>query len=334
MNRKLVLILTVIVIITSIFIIEKNKPAVINPGSVDLTSGLAPEITDPTGFINTDKNISIHGLIGRKVVLVDFWTYSCINCQRTLPYLKAWYAKYKDQGLEIIGIHSPEFEFEKNYENVAHFVQQNGITYPVVLDSNMGTWNAYGNQYWPADYLIDKTGKVVDTHFGEGGYAATEHEIQKLLGLMSDTSLVNPNAVSPTQSNLMSPETYFGSDRNQYFGNGKPGSPGIQTFIMPNGTDLNTFYLSGKWNVLGEYAETQDANEKIVYRFQAKNVYFVAGSSNAIKIRILIDGKETQELTIQQNTLYQVYAGNEFGEHVLEIDVDGAGLQAYTFTFG
>lgn len=332
MKKNIILILTVIAIVVAILIIQKNKSPTVNPADINLSSVQAPEITNPTGFINTDK-ISIHDLIGKKVILIDFWTYSCINCQRTLPYLKAWYAKYKDQGLVIIGIHTPEFEFEKNYNNVANFVKENEITYPVVLDSNYGTWNAYGNQYWPADYLIDKTGKVVDTHFGEGSYDVTEHEIQKLLGL-ADTSLVNPNSVAPTQSGLISPETYFGSARNQYLGNGKQGQNGIQILTVPVGTNLSTLYLSGKWNFTDQYAESEDSGEKILYRFQAKNVYFVAGASNPTKVRILIDGKETQEMTIQNNSLYQIYSNQDFTEHVLEIDIEGAGLQAYTFTFG
>jgi thiol-disulfide isomerase/thioredoxin len=333
MKRKnIILILVIIFVIAAIFYLENKKINKANPGNVNLSSGLAPEITQAAGFINTDK-ISIHDQIGKKIVLLDFWTYSCINCQRTLPYLVAWDKKYTSKGLQIIGVHTPEFDFEKNYTNVSNFVKEKGITYPVVLDSNYGTWNAYGNQYWPADYLIDLSGKVVDTHFGEGGYDTTEHEIQKLLGL-SDTSLVTPSALTPTQNQSISPETYFGSARNQYLGNGLVGQSGIQNLTEPVGTDLDTLYLSGKWNFTNEYAETMDANEKIFYRFQAKNVYFVAGAKTPTKIKILIDGKEIGEQIIKDNTLYTLYQGKDFGEHVLEIDVMGAGLQAYTFTFG
>lgn len=331
-NKNLILIVVLIAIVGAILFIQNRKAPVVNPGNVDLGSGIAPEITDPSGFINTDK-ISIHDLIGKKVILVDFWTYSCINCQRTLPYLKAWWTKYKDQGLEVIGIHTPEFDFEKDYNNVAKFVMQNGITYPVVLDNNMGTWNAFGNQYWPHDYLIDKNGKVVYDHIGEGDYVGTEQEIKKLLNI-TDTNLVNPNAVVPTQSNLISPETYFGSARNTYLGNGIQSKTGIQNLNLPSGTDLSTLYLGGNWNFTSEFSETQDVNEKIQYRFQAKNVYFVAGAKSPTKIKVLIDGIETQEITVSGNTLYQVYSGTNFGEHVLEIDIEGAGLQAYTFTFG
>lgn len=332
MNKNIKLIVIVVLIVSVIFYLQGQKPNKTNPGDVNLTTGLAPEITNPSGFINTDS-IKIHDQIGKKIVLVDFWTYSCINCQRTLPYLIAWDKKYKDKGLQIIGIETPEFDFEKDKSNVEKAVKQFGITYPIVQDNDYGTWNAYGNQYWPADYLIDINGKVVDTHFGEGDYAATEQKIKDLLDI-KDQSYVTPNAVSATSGKTMSPETYFGSGRNIYFGNGLQRQNGIQNLTLPQGTDYATFYLGGKWNFTNEFAETKDSNGKILYRFQAKNVYFVAGAVNPVKIKILIDGKQTQEITIQQNTLYNIYQGQSYGEHILEIDVEGAGLQAYTFTFG
>jgi len=342
MNKNIVLVTVVIGIIASILLIQSRKNVVQNPANVNLSSQLAPEITNPSGYINTDK-ITIHNLIGKKVILVDFWTYSCINCQRTLPYLIAWDKKYKDNGLQIIGMETPEFEFEKDKNNVEKAVNQFGITYPIVQDNNYGTWNAYGNQYWPHDYLIDITGKVVYDHIGEGGYTETENEIQtllqeraKVLNLNSnvDKNMSTPIAVTPSLNAALSPETYFGSAKNQYFGNGKIGQNGIQSLVLPQGTDLSTFYLGGTWNFTDQYAVTEDNNEKILYRFQAKNVYFVAGASNPAVIKILIDGRQTQETTISDNSLYQVYSGQNFGEHVIEIDISGPGLKAYTFTFG
>ena len=130
----------------------------------------AKEFITPSGFINTPA-FKLSDIVGKKVVLIDFWTYSCINCQRTIPYLNAWYNKYKDYGLVIVGVHTPEFDFEKDQSNVAAAVQKAGITYPVVMDNDQGTWNAYGNQYWPREYLIDIDGYVVHDHIGEGGYA-------------------------------------------------------------------------------------------------------------------------------------------------------------------
>jgi thiol-disulfide isomerase/thioredoxin len=141
----------------------------------------AKEIVSPAGFINTDENLQIKNLIGKKVVLLDFWTYSCINCQRTLPYITSWYDKYKDAGLEIIGVHTPEFAFEKEYDNVVAATKKWGVNYPVVLDNDYGTWQAYKNRYWPRKYLIDIDGYIVYDHIGEGGYDETEKKIQELL---------------------------------------------------------------------------------------------------------------------------------------------------------
>ena len=151
--------------------------------AADKQAGYTPgiEIVDPTGFVNASSSFTLASLVGKKVILVDFWTYSCINCLRTIPYLNAWYERYASQGLEIVGIHTPEFDFEKDINNVRAAVQKYGIQYPVVLDSNYGTWNAYNNLYWPHEYLIDMAGYIVHDQVGEGNYAETESEIQKLL---------------------------------------------------------------------------------------------------------------------------------------------------------
>ena len=148
---------------------------------------LAKEITTPDGFINTDgKPITINSLIGKKVILVDFWTYSCINCQRTTPYLNTWYEKYKEKGFVIIGVHTPEFEFEKDYNNVKAAVEKAGIKFPIVLDNDYSTWAAYQNRYWPRRYLIDIDGYIVYDHIGEGAYEETEEKIKQALAELSD----------------------------------------------------------------------------------------------------------------------------------------------------
>jgi thiol-disulfide isomerase/thioredoxin len=192
MRRNIILVLVLLLIIGSIFYLESLRPS-LSTQPADITaknvSGnvveaamfpKAKEIVNPTGFINTD-NITISELIGRKVILVDFWTFLCINCQNTLPYLKSWYAKYKDQGLIIIGVHTPELPPERDPENVKAAVKRLGIEYPVVLDNNYATWNAYSNHYWPTMYLIDIDGYIVYTHIGEGAYSETEQTIQRLL---------------------------------------------------------------------------------------------------------------------------------------------------------
>ncbi len=202
----------------------------------------AKEIAEPSGFVNVD-NITIASLVGKDVILVDFWTYSCINCERTIPYLNLWYSEYHDQGLEIIGVHTPEFQFEHDINNVRMAVQKFGIQYPVVLDNNYATWDSYGNQYWPEDYLIDIDGFIVYHHIGEGDYNETEAEIQDLLreragalGLnisISNTTSVPSDAVAVNFSEVGSPETYFGAARNQYLANGNASVTGLQTLVIP-----------------------------------------------------------------------------------------------------
>ncbi len=250
--------------------------------------------------MNTDgKPITIGQFAHRKVVLIDFWTYSCINCQRTLPYLKAWYDKYHDQGLEIISIHTPEFAFEKVQSNVEAAVKNFGLKYPVVLDNDLGTWTAFGNSYWPRKYLIDIDGYIVYDHAGEGDYAEMEHAIQEALreraqalgeqmSVPSNTVQVQATQVDPRR--LGSPETYFGASRNQYLANGTRGRTGTQTFKAPAKYGLNQLYLGGTWDIQNEFARSQK-DGKIFYHFKAKNVYFVARSAGGATIRVMIDGR-------------------------------------------
>ncbi len=315
----------------------------------------AVELIPGGGFINTDP-FTLKSLIGKKVILVDFWTYSCINCQRVTPYLNAWYDKYKDQGLVIVGVHTPEFDFEKDYNNVKNGVADLGIKYPVVQDNNMSTWNAYGNRYWPHEYLIDIDGYIVHDKIGEGGYDESEKAIQtalqeraNVLGLNQkiSTGVTTPsNAISVQGQMVQSPETYFGSARNEYFGNGKQGTAGSQTLTLPTTQNANTLYLDGTWNFESQFAQNTSLSAKIVYKYSAKNVYFVASSDNGVKVKILRDGKVLTgaeagkdvaadgTLTIKENRLYTLVNGADYGEHTLQIEVEGAGLDAFTFTFG
>jgi len=316
---------------------------------------MAPKITDPSGFVNTNgQPMTLAQLKGKKVVLVDFWTYSCINCQRTIPYLNAWYKKYADQGLEIVGIHTPEFAFEKLPSNVEAAVKSFNIKYPVVLDNNNGTWNAFSNQYWPREYLIDIDGFIVHDHAGEGDYDGTEQAIQKALaerasilgkgqvpsGLVAPKDVVNmdPNKVN-------SPETYFGSNRNEYLANGDKNTAGMQTLLVPGTINLNNLYLSGTWNFNPEYAETSDTTAKIIYKYSAKDLYFVASSGAGANLKIILDGKpittgrgidvKTDSTAfIRENRLYKIVEDTDYGEHTLEIDLINGTLDAYTFTFG
>jgi len=323
--------------------------------SADVKAGYkrAPALTNPTGFINTEK-FALSDLVGKKVVLLDFWTYSCINCIRTIPYLNAWYEKYHDAGLEIVGVHTPEFEFEKQYDNVKAAVEKFGIKYPVVLDSNYGTWTAYSNLYWPHEYLIDLAGYIVHDHIGEGGYAETEAEIQKLLAERAkalDTSmnaLATSSVVIPSENVSIgqSPETYFGAARNSYLGNGERGTVGVQTLTTPASFSLNTLYLDGTWDFEKEYAMNESAKAKIFFKYRSAKVFLVGDALEGVAITVLRDGKPIDasvagsdvvngKVNVKESRLYNIVndkAGS--GEHTLELLIENSGLHAYTFTFG
>lgn len=314
----------------------------------------APEIVHPSGFVNTGgKSLTIGEFKGKKVVLLDIWTYSCINCQRTLPYIKAWDDKYRDQGLQIIGIHTPEFAFEHVQSNVEDAIKKFGLKYPTVLDNEYGTWNVFGNSYWPRKYLVDIDGYIVYDHAGEGNYDVTEKAIQDALAERAivlgdakpDMSNVASTMPEPDLSGINSPETYFGATRDEYFGNGTFGLTGEHSFTLPGTFSLNTFYFAGTWNTAPEYAETKGP-AKIVYKYNSKDVYLVASADSPVKITVFRDGKpignfggadidaKTSTGTIKENRLYKIAHDSEPGEHLLEIDIQGAGLKAYTFTFG
>ncbi len=377
-QKNIILIVLVVIIIGVIILLEVKKPHV-NPedihdivvGQSTTTPGLATstasstpgfvsdrtkisiqkaekyprakEFVDPSGFINT-PDFNLGDIVGKKVVLLDFWTYSCINCQRTLPYLKAWYQKYKDFGFEIVGVHTPEFNFEKDYNNVATAVKQGGISYPVVLDNNKGTWTAYGNQYWPREYLIDIDGFIVHDKIGEGGYADSERQIQKALqerqvalGLKQTipTTIVNPaDVITMDENKVQSPEVYFGGARNEFLGNGVSGKAGSQTLKFPANMKQNTLYLDGTWNFTQEYAKSETAHAQIQFTYNAKNVYFVASSPQTVKVDVYIDGKFVNSVNVNGNKLYTLYNGTSYGVHTILLKIERGGLEAYTFTFG
>ena len=371
--RTIILAAVSILIIGSIFSLEKAKPrrAVVDGGEIAVTAAPnsaslnkvnlyppAVEITTPDGFINTDK-ITISELIGKKVILVDFWTYSCINCQRTTPYLNSWHEKYGDRGLVIVGMHTPEFEFEKKYENVLAAVKKFGIKYPVVLDNDYSTWLGYQNQYWPRKYLIDIDGYVVYDHIGEGAYAETEQKIQEALtermavlkenGGMAEK--ISGLEILPDKVLLRpdSPEIYFGAWRNEYFANGVREKLGVQSLSVPADIKANNLYLSGDWDIQIQSAENKTKRAKIIFRYQAKDVYFVASAKEAVQVKLLRDGQPLGKaagedvvvkngesyLTVQPDRLYKLVQDPEgYGEHILEMIIESPGLQAFTFTFG
>ncbi len=318
---------------------------------------LAKEITTPDGFINTDgKPVTIGEFVGKKVALIDFWTYSCINCQRTTPYLNAWYEKYKDKGFVIIGVHTPEFEFEKVYQNVLDATKRLGIKYPVVLDNDYSTWNAYQNRFWPRKYLIDIDGYVIYDHIGEGGYEETEQKIQDALkermAVLGEGGTINQSVTKefPREGGSRSPETYFGASRNQYFGNGSPGVVGSQKGLaIPTQPALNTLYLSGDWNLTNEFAQNSSSNASIVYKYNSKDVFLVSESNEESIVEVLLDGKPLARdagadivktadgktvVKIREARLYKIIQGSQSETHILEFKIPKSGLKAFAFTFG
>ncbi|MCA9361510.1 redoxin domain-containing protein [Candidatus Kaiserbacteria bacterium] len=311
---------------------------------------LAPELSGISGYLNTgDEAITLERYKGEKIVLVDFWTYSCINCRRTLPYLNTWYERYKDQGLEIIGVHTPEFAFEQRRENIETAIADFGIKYPVVLDNEYRTWGAFGNKFWPRKYLIDERGVIIYDHIGEGAYDETEAAIVKALKRLG--SLADENTIGGIEGttevdfkSVDSPETYFGSSRNEYLGNGTKNQSGINNFIRPETIERNKFYLAGRWQIEDEYATNLD-DGSITYQFTAKNVYMVLGAqSGVVETEVFIDGNLISldesgadvvagKMMVDRERMYHVFESETYGTHTLELRFK-PGVKAFTFTFG
>jgi thiol-disulfide isomerase/thioredoxin len=314
---------------------------------------LAPDLVGIANYINTTPE-ELKLKIKDKVVLYDFWTYSCINCIRTFPYHKAWNEKYADKGLLIIGVHSPEFEFEKDPNNVKMATQKYGLTYPIVLDSDHATWNAFSNRYWPAEYITDDLGHIRHTHFGEGEYDQTEKTIQQLLdqranrlglNITADQSLVNLE--SHEFSMMQTPELYFGYDFMQYrnyLGNQEGFQPEkTVSYTIPSGLQNDHFYLEGQWQNLGDSMKLASDNGKIVLPYSAKDVHIVA-SGTGDSAQILLDGKAVtsddagQDLkngavNVSDHRLYNIISSKQQGTHTVTI-IGHPGFQIYTFTFG
>lgn len=301
------------------------------------------ELSSIDGYINTGgQKITLESLKG-KVVLLDIWTYSCINCQRTIPYLNSWYSKYKNKGLEIVGLHTPEFAFEKVESNVEKAVKGFKIEYPVVMDNDYSTWTALGNQYWPRKYLIDIDGYIVYDHIGEGNYKETEMAIQSAIrerdqrmgvdSKITGTVTGLDNIVVVEAGKVKSPEIYFGSARNEYLSNGRSGVNGGQSFELPKNIYFNSLYFSGKWNITSEYAENLNSSS-IVFNYEAKTVYMTAGSLQGVTVSIYKDDVFVKNILIKDEQLYTLIDDMDYGKHTLRIVVAKEGLKAFTFTFG
>jgi cytochrome c biogenesis protein CcdA/thiol-disulfide isomerase/thioredoxin len=297
--------------------------------------GQAPELTGITGWLNTagDKPLSLAGLHG-KVVLIDFWTYSCINCQRTLPHLEAWYRSYQQAGLEIIGVHTPEFAFEHVTSNITAQAHTLGVKYPVAIDNDYATWNAYSNQYWPAEYLIDSTGTIRHVNFGEGDYAGTEQLIRQLLGDVDTKTALPPptDLADTTPTETQTPETYLGSQYAPLHTSGTtPAANGTSTYRFPADLRKDTFALAGTWQDSAEDI-TAGPGAKLELSYQARDVYLVLGGTGTVTVQV--NGRTTSTLSIAGvPKLYTLVGHADGGRAVLTLTM-GAGVQAYDFTFG
>jgi cytochrome c biogenesis protein CcdA/thiol-disulfide isomerase/thioredoxin len=298
----------------------------------------APEIRDTQRWFNTAGNrpLSLRSLRGR-VVLIDFWTYSCINCIRTLPQLKAWDRRYRSAGLTIIGVHAPEFPFERDAGNVERAIGRNELRYPVAQDNDFATWTAYGNQYWPAKYLIDARGRVRYTHFGEGDYDVTERAIRELLE-EAGRERIGRHASARVETPLpgATPESYLGAERAKRFVGG-PVLPGVHDFALPVGAlaGLPPHHLAyeGGWRIEASHATAARGNARLHLRFFARRVFLVLGARGRRTVGIALDGKPLQRLKVQRNRLYDVVALPEAGDHLLTLTFE-RGTEAYAFTFG
>ena len=330
------------------------KPPAQSTGDLPVED-ITPSLAGAQQWLNSEP-LTIEGLKG-KVVLIDFWTYSCINCLRAIPYVRAWAEKYRDHGLVVIGVHAPEFAFERNVDNVKKAVATLGIRYPVAIDNDYKIWRAFDNEYWPAHYFIDADGKVRHHHFGEGDYAESERVIQKLLvdagnrNVPTDIVRVNASgaeAASDT-ADVNSPETYIGYDRSDRFV-----SPGgvvqdASHSYAAGEPQLNQWSLTGKWTIGDERAQLDEPDGSIIYRFHARDLHLVLGPSaegEKIRFRIMIDGKPPGDAhgmdvdsdgngVVTRQRLYQlVRASGAVTDHTFEIRFLDPGVQAYAFTFG
>jgi thiol-disulfide isomerase/thioredoxin len=317
---------------------------------------MAPELAQISGYINTDP-LTIADLKG-KVVLVDFWTYSCINCIRTIPYLNAWHEKYADDGLVIVGVHTPEFEFEKDPDNVRAAVEKFGIEYPVAQDNDKGTWKAYENRYWPRKYLVDNEGYIRYDHIGEGAYAETEKVIQSLLGERAayiglnatiDDSISRPeDAQSVNFGRIETRELYFGYQfARAPLGNPEGYRPDqVVTYTIAEDAAIapNRIYLEGEWKNNADHMELQGDTGRVVLSYSARAVNIVAGGAGELQISedgaVLAgagrgtDVSDDGTVTIDGQKLYNIAMHDGYGSREVVIDVSGKGFEIYTFTFG
>ncbi|QRY53964.1 cytochrome c biogenesis protein DipZ [Mycolicibacterium septicum] len=295
--------------------------------------GAAPDITGIAGWLNTPDGapVDLKSLRGR-VVLIDFWAYSCINCQRAIPHVVDWYGRYKDSGLSVIGVHTPEYAFERVPGNVAKGAADLGITYPVALDNSYSTWTNYENRYWPAEYLIDANGVVRHVKFGEGGYDTTERLIRELLMAAKGAALPAPvNAPDVTPTSPLTPETYLGVGKEINYAGGGTYDEGDAVFDYPASLPADSFALRGPWHLDYQGATAQGAGSAIKLNYQAGQVYLVVGGTGTVTV---VRGGETTSVPVSgPPTLRQIVSDRDVHRGEVEVRLS-QGLQAFSFTYG
>ena len=318
--------------------------------------GHLPSFEGATGWLNSDP-LTPEGLRGR-VVLVDFWTYTCINWLRTLPYLRAWAAKYRDDGLTVIGVHTPEFGFEQHTDNVIAHSRSLGVDYPIAVDSDYAIWRAFANHYWPAVYMADAEGRIRFHHFGEGEYAMTEMVIQQLLldagadNLDQDLVMVEPRGleVAADWRTLQSPETYVGYDQSTGFAQEVVARfDESRVYTPPGRLPLNSWGLSGNWTVAGHAAVLNGPGGRIAFQFHARDLNLVMGPPShdvSIAFRVFLDGQVAKDahgsdvdtdgsgMVTDQRTYQLIRQPGAVADRLFEIEFLAAGIEAYCFTFG
>src|SRR6266571_424338 len=310
----------------------KTKPALASTGQlvrkVALKDyGAAPDVHDISAWINS-RPLSLPELRG-KVVLVDFWTYSCINCLRTLPYLKAWDARYRSKGLVILGVHTPEFAFEHDLGNVRAAVKRLGVSYPVALDNSYGTWKAYSNNYWPADYLVDQAGHVRDVHFGEGNYAQTERDIRLLLAAGNAGPLpASGRDTDRTPIELRTPESYLGYARIGNYTGSPLRTDRVASYRFPASLTQDSYAYAGKWKVEGERIVAGD-NARVRLHFQARTVHLVLTGRGFVAVKV--NGTTEPTVRVDGARLYTLLTQKTAADGMLELSFT-PGLAAYAFT--
>jgi thiol-disulfide isomerase/thioredoxin len=336
---------------------DKSVVQQMTPAAVQLPiEGEFPSLSGATGWLNSQP-LTAAGLRG-KVVLIDVWTYTCINWLRTLPYVRAWAEKYKNQGLVVIGVHTPEFAFEKNVDNVRRAAKDMRVDYPIAIDSDYAIWRALNNEYWPALYFVDAQGRIRHHHFGEGEYEQSERIIQQLLaeagigGIGHELVLVDARGAEAAADwgSLKSPENYVGYERTENFAS--PGGAVLdkrRVYAAPAQLRLNHWALSGDWTVKKQATVLNKANGRIAYRFHARDLHLVMGPAvrgSSVRFRVLIDGQPPRAAhgidvddqgngTVTEQRLYQlIRQPKPIVDRQFEIEFLDSGADAYVFTFG